>query len=438
MSTELLDFAGSAGVFTQAGWTVDAGHTRNGSGQCVSTDNYAQTQFSGASAWGPRLAATAQILAMGAAGFVFLFRRSVGNDIDITIPQGAGNISLGQYVSGTPTGFGTIANTHVSGDTYTVDVNGATVSVFKNGTQIPNASTVFTTSQTGVGAVGFALGIGSVLEYVSFTDSFGSPPTIGLATSTASGSSGIFKATISGSPSPAAATVSLAQTVGGSNTYGPQSLAFNASSGKWEGEITGLVAGTYTCSFVSTNSAGTSAPVNSLLTIAAIGGGGIGPSALPFSLFVSPAVIDRVLTGGAIQFSANLTVGGVSGVAPSPAWSVASGGGSITTGGLYTAGNTSGAVTINVTSSGASAQAMILQVTSDMDPASFTTLKYQGGIYTGQITFTTGTGRVKVIAQYGGTTEERIFGPAASVPIYWNLGVTAQEPSFVVLGLPAV
>lgn len=152
---------------------------------------------------------------------------------------------------------------------------------------------------------------------------------------------------------------------------------------------------------------------------------------------ISPASVERAMQGAAVQFNASASIGGASPVPAVATWSVMSGDASINSSGLLTVGSSSGVITVRASALGAEAFATINQVTKDMDDTSIQSLRYVNGVLTGEILFTSGPGRVKITATYGGTSQEKIFGPGTSVPIAWNIGVQVQELRWFVIGLPA-
>ena len=149
---------------------------------------------------------------------------------------------------------------------------------------------------------------------------------------------------------------------------------------------------------------------------------------------VSPASTEKAMTGETIQYSAT-----VNGVGVTPTWSVVAGSGSISAGGLLTVGSASGKITVQATYSGLTGTATVDLVTKDMDDNSVKSLKYRNGVLSGTITFSSGTGRVQIDATWdnGLQTSSRTFGPGASVPVYWALGVTNSRVDWDITGLPA-
>lgn len=153
------------------------------------------------------------------------------------------------------------------------------------------------------------------------------------------------------------------------------------------------------------------------------------------SFSIVPSGLKRLNENGTYQFLGKAVIGGVT-TNPACTWTVLSGDASISSAGLLTAGSSYGAIKIQASYSGFTATATIDDVTKDMDDDSLQSLACSDGIITGTISFSTGTGNVRIRATYGGTTIEKTFGPGASVPIYWDTGIKSQKVTFLATGLP--
>lgn len=202
----------------------------------------------------------------------------------------------------------------------------------------------------------------------------------------------------------------------------PGWLTLNTSTGNVTG--TPPSAGGYSWTYSAANGTSPNASQGFTLTAAAISG----------SIVVSPASTDKAMVGETIQYTAS-----INGVGITPTWSVVSGAGSISGGGLLTVGSTSGAITVQASHAGLTGTATVSLITKDMDDNSVKSLKYRNGILSGTITFGAGSGRVQIDATWdnGNQTDSRTFGPGTSVPVYWALGVVGSRVDWDITGLPA-